>query len=318
MKPNQKHKLQAIAKKIKSRGEKIPQDIDLLLKYIDKKTDELKKHDSDKTSAVESQTKRINEILEILMAISNLDFSKKAKLSKHGDFIDGLAAGVNMMGEELKSSTVSLKEKETLLKEIHHRVKNNLQLVQSLLNIQSAYIKDEYSLGKFKESIERVRSMALIHEKLYLSTDLSKINFTEYLDSLVSQLFISYNINPERVSVKINLDSQHREMDLNLAVPCGLMINEMLTNSFKYAFPNNKKGIIQLTYKSRKITGNKWKNTITVEDNGKGFPKNFNPEKMPTLGMQLITTLTEQIEGKLEVMKIKGAGLSVSFITEDV
>jgi two-component sensor histidine kinase len=252
------------------------------------------------------------------MAISNLDFSKKAKLSKHGDFIDGLAAGVNMMGEELKSSTVSLKEKETLLKEIHHRVKNNLQLVQSLLNIQSAYIKDEYSLGKFKESIERVRSMALIHEKLYLSTDLSKINFTEYLDSLVSQLFISYNINPERVSVKINLDSQHREMDLNLAVPCGLMINEMLTNSFKYAFPNNKKGIIQLTYKSRKITGNKWKNTITVEDNGKGFPKNFNPEKMPTLGMQLITTLTEQIEGKLEVMKIKGAGLSVSFITEDV
>lgn len=104
MKADQKNKLQAIAKKIKSPGEKIPKDINLLLKFIDKKTDELKKHDSDNTSTVESQTKRINQILEILMAISNLDFSKKAKLSKHGDFIDGLAAGVNMMGEELRES----------------------------------------------------------------------------------------------------------------------------------------------------------------------------------------------------------------------
>src|SRR5688572_26818562 len=120
MKEVHKEKLLAIAKKIKTPGEKIPKDTDALIRFIDTKTNELKKHDSVKTSVVESQTKRINEILEILMAISNLDFTKKAKLSKNGDFIDGLAAGVNMMGEELKSSTVSLKEKVTLLKEIHH------------------------------------------------------------------------------------------------------------------------------------------------------------------------------------------------------
>lgn len=317
MNSEQKRKLQLIAKKIKSKDEKIPTDADALLKFIDKKTDQLLKHDSKTAITVEKQNQRITEILEVLMAISNLDFSKKAKISKQNDYIDGLAAGVNMMGEELKSSTVSLKEKETLLKEIHHRVKNNLQLIQSLLNIQSSYIKDEFSLGKFRESIERVRSMALIHEKLYLSTDLSKIDFTEYLESLVSQLFVSYNINPERISVNIHIDASHKEMDINVAVPCGLMINEMLTNCFKYAFPNNKKGKIELTYHSKKVTGHKSKNTIIVKDNGIGFPKNMDPEKMPTLGMQLITTLVEQIEGKLEVMNQDGAGLLVNFITED-
>ncbi len=317
MKPAQKKKLMVIAGKMKSPGERIPADPELLMEFIEKKTDQLKKHDSQKTSAVESQNKRINEILEVLMAISNLDFNKKAKLSKHGDYIDGLAAGVNMMGEELKSSTVSLNEKETLLKEIHHRVKNNLQLVQSLLNIQSTYIKDEYSYGKFRESIERVRSMALIHEKLYLSSDLSKIDFTEYLHSLANQLFISYNINPESVSVNIKMDANKKVMDLNVAVPCGLIINEILTNSFKYAFPDNRKGKITLYYGSKKITGNKWENTITVQDDGIGFPKNFKPEEMPTLGIQLVSTLVEQIDGKLEILKTKGAGMTLSFVTED-
>jgi two-component sensor histidine kinase len=113
------------------------------------------------------------------------------------------------------------------------------------------------------------------------------------------------------------MDATKKVMDLNVAIPCGLIINEILTNSFKYAFPNNRKGKISLLYSSRKVTGNKWKNTITVQDEGIGFPKNFKPEQMPTLGMQLISTLVEQIEGKLEVLKTKGAGMTLSFITED-
>lgn len=318
MKAEEKKILKAIAKKLNKGGKNLPSDTNELLVFLEEKVEDLITKNNVKTRKVYAQSRRIAEILNILMAYSNLDFNKRATIGKENDIIDGLASGINMMGEELNASTVSLKEKETLLKEIHHRVKNNLQLVQSLLSIQSSYITDKYSNEKFQESIERVRSMALIHEKLYINSDLSKIDFNDYLESLVSHLTVSYNINPDRVKVLFDIEKTNRFMDINTAVPCGLIVNELLTNAFKYAFPKNKKGEIKLVYESVKSGKSKFKNTIKVMDNGVGLPKNFVPEELNTLGMQLVTTLVEQIDGKLSIEKIQGAGFVVSFVTDEV
>lgn len=317
MTAEEKKRLLKIASEISGKKFGKKTSVKEILDEIDKKAQLLRKKSSSTSREITNRKKRISEIVKVLMAVSALDFTKRAPISKKLDDIDGLSAGINMMAEELKSSTVSLKEKETLLKEIHHRVKNNLQLIQSLLNIQSSFIKDESALEKFKESMDRVHSMALIHEKLYLSTNLDKIDFTEYLKSLVSQLFVSYNANPDKIKVVFNTEIEHRFLDINTAIPCGLMVNEILTNSFKYAFPKNKSGEITVSYESQKIKGNKRKNCISIIDNGVGLPKNFSLENSLTLGMQLITTLLEQIEGKMEIKNNKGTGFIVSFITED-
>lgn len=317
MNSEEKKIIMSIGKKLHKSNKKLPSDTLKLLNFIEEKIDILLKHDSTKTRVVYSQNRRITEILNVLMSFSNLDFKKRASITKENDIIDGLAVGINMMGEELSASTVSLKEKETLLKEVHHRVKNNLQLVQSLLSIQSSYITDKYSNEKFQESIERVRSMALIHEKLYINPDLSKIDFSDYLDSLVNHLFVSYNINPDRIKVVFDIEKTFRFMDINQAIPCGLIVNELLTNSFKYAFPKNKKGEIKLMYTSEKSGKGKFKNLISVSDNGIGLPKDFDQKASLSLGMQLVTTLVEQIDGKLTIGKNQGAEFRVSFITEE-
>ncbi|AUB39254.1 CheY chemotaxis protein or a CheY-like REC [Nostoc flagelliforme CCNUN1] len=134
--------------------------------------------------------------------------------------------------EQIKAS---LQEKEVLLKEIHHRVKNNLQIISSLLNLQAEYIKDNQALEVFKDSQNRIESMALIHEKLYQSQDLAKINFADYIQDLVTNLFYSYNVNSSAISLKMNVEEVFLAIDA--AIPCGLIINELISNSLKYAFP---------------------------------------------------------------------------------
>ncbi len=191
----------------------------------------------------------------------------------------------------------SLHEKVVLLREIHHRVKNNLQVISSLLNLQSGYIEDKKSLEIFRESQNRVKSMALIHEKLYHSKELNKIEFSEYIKSLTKDLFNSYNIDDDRIILKSDFEGIYFEIDT--AILCGLIINELVSNSLKHAFPNGKKGEVFIGI--NKIQDNKY--VLILKDNGIGFPPNLDFRKTESLGLQLVTTLTEQLGGVIELCK---------------
>jgi len=185
----------------------------------------------------------------------------------------------------------SLKEKEVLLKEIHHRVKNNLQIISSLLNLQSAEIEDPKASQKFRESQDRVKAMALIHERLYQSSDLAKIDFAGYVRSLTGHLVRSYKAN----AIRLNVEIESVPMNLDVSIPCGLMINELVSNAFKYAFPGRKDGEIKVVFSEDKDRMLR----LVVSDNGVGFPEDRNPEESDSLGLKLVRTLTEQLGGTL-------------------
>jgi len=192
----------------------------------------------------------------------------------------------------------SLKEKEALLKEIHHRVKNNMQIISSLLSLQSRYIKDKESFGVFKESQNRVKSMAMIHERLYNSKGLSKIDFREYIENLVYDLFYSYGINQNFIKIEINTDDI--SLNVDTAIPCGLIINELVTNSIKYAFPGE-----ECKHRECKIYVKLHRNNenflLIVGDNGTGLPEDVDLEHSETLGLRLVRSLVDQIDGTIEL-----------------
>lgn len=277
------------------------------LKWLESEMLRLRKENENLSNYKKNTENRISEILDVVTALAKLDYSAKAKVTGSGDHVDALAAGVNMMGEELEASTVSLSEKEILLKEIHHRVKNNLQLVSSLLSIQSSYVTDPVALSKFRESQNRVNSMALIHEKLYLSRNFSMINFGEYLQSIANYLSLVYNINPDRIQVENKIQAGSEKLNLDTALPCGLIINEILSNMFKYAFPGERQGKIIIEMHHRKEENINHFDLI-VADNGIGLPGKFNPEESATLGMQLIVTLVDQLDGQLDIVSNPGEG----------
>jgi PAS domain S-box-containing protein len=194
----------------------------------------------------------------------------------------------------------SLNEKEVLLKEIHHRVKNNMQVISSLLNLQSGYIKDEQTRELFKESQDRVRSMALIHEKLYQSADLARVDFAEYIRNLTEYLFNSYGANSAKVAIKTDVDSV--SLGINAAIPCGLIINELVSNALKHAFPENRGGEICIDLRRRDGTFE-----LVVSDDGVGFPNDVDFRNTESLGLQLVNTLTSQLGGTIE-LEANGSG----------
>ena len=201
-----------------------------------------------------------------------------------------------------------LAEKESLLKEIHHRVKNNLQVTSSLLRLQSEYIQDEHARGLFAESQNRIRSMALVHEKLYRSNDLSKINFCEYTESLAQLLFRSYGTNTCLIKFRMKGSTGPVFLSIENAIPCGLIINELLSNCLKHAFPNKNAGEIWIEIEDR--TDNR--TTLTVSDNGIGLPKGFDLEKTETLGLQIVHTLAKQLSGRIEVHSNGGTTFKIT------
>ena len=199
--------------------------------------------------------------------------------------------------EALKAS---LQEKEVLLKEIHHRVKNNMQVISSLLSLQSRHLEDPKAIGMFKDSQHRIRSMALVHEKLYQSKDLSRIDFGQYLQNLIVYLVHSYQIDSGRIGLKIDVGGA--ALDINTAIPCGLIVNELVTNALKHAFPGGRKGEVRVTLR----TGAGGKLTLTVGDNGVGWPAEADFRRTETLGMQLVTMLVDQLDGSIELEKKTG------------
>jgi two-component sensor histidine kinase len=202
---------------------------------------------------------------------------------------------------------VSLKEKEVLLKEIHHRVKNNLAVVQSLLNLQAGKIKDPQAQEAFKESRDRIRSMALVHEKLYQSPDLAHIDMADYLRDLSTRLFYSSQVSPDKVKLKLEMEGV--QIGIDTAVPMGLILNELISNALKHAFPGGREGKIRVGL--ARVDGGMIR--LTVENNGIGFPEEVDFRKAESMGFQVVTALVEQLGGTIEMKRDKGTVFTITF-----
>lgn len=227
----------------------------------------------------------LDTILEISnqIAVAIVQLSLEEKLKQHADDLQ-----------------ISLREKEVLLKEIHHRVKNNLQIITSLLYLQSSKIEDVTTLDIFKDSQNRVKSIALVHEKLYQSKDLANIDFSDYLKNLSNFIFSTYKLNITGLNIEFQLDDVY--LSVEVAVPLGLLMNEFLSNALKYAFSGdevNEKVDPKILIKLKKIGEDIIE--LTVSDNGIGLPDNFDIETSESLGLKLVTNLVQQINGKLEL-----------------
>jgi two-component sensor histidine kinase len=201
----------------------------------------------------------------------------------------------------------SLLEKEVLLKEIHHRVKNNLQVISSLLNLQFGKIDEQETQTALIESQNRVRSMALIHEKIYQSKNLAEVDFSEYIDSLASYLFRSYRTT--NGAIQLNLMIDKISLGIDNAVPCGLILNELISNTLKYAFPGGKNG--EITIKLNMPDPHTV--ALMVQDNGVGLPGTFDFYNPSSLGMKLVNMLVSQLDGTIQVESTVGAKFMIHF-----
>jgi PAS domain S-box-containing protein len=201
----------------------------------------------------------------------------------------------------------SLEEKDVLLKEVHHRVKNNMQVISSLLNLQSRHISDAGVLEMFRESQRRIRSMALIHERLYQSSDLSRIEFSQYLQNLATHLFHFYQVDSSRI--RLSMDTEEIFLNINTAIPCGLIVNELVSNALKYAFPNGRNG--EVTLELHRIMGDGY--VLRVKDDGVGFPEGLDFRRTDSLGMQIVVTLVNQIDGRLDLQSQGGTSFTIEF-----
>jgi PAS domain S-box-containing protein len=212
--------------------------------------------------------------------------------------------GRKLIEEQLKAS---LDEKDLLLREVHHRVKNNLQVISSIFSLQAHYLQDPAALSILAECQNRISSMALIHEKLYQSDRVAKIDFADYIKSLTSNLFSTYNISPNLVC----LDLQIANVNLNLdtAITCGLLINELVSNSLKHAFPQQRSGKVSLQF----TIDPEQQFRLVVQDDGIGLPEDLDIQSARSLGLRLIKALTRQLEGKLKITDQQGAIFQVTF-----
>jgi two-component sensor histidine kinase len=201
----------------------------------------------------------------------------------------------------------ALGQAQVLLRELHHRVKNNLQVIASLLNLQSASLQDPHIQAIFQDCQERIRAMALVHELLYQSHNLGRIKLAHYLEALAKQLFASYRIDPERVRLSIQADEVL--LDVNTAVPCGLLCHELISNCLKHAFPGQQSGDVTITI--RAIPAGQL--TVTIHDTGIGFPESVDFHKTESLGLQVACLLTRQLQGTMTLARAGGTCFTLTF-----
>jgi two-component sensor histidine kinase len=201
----------------------------------------------------------------------------------------------------------SLRQQEVLLREVHHRIKNNLQIISSLLDIQASSVKDPHIAEMFMDIQNRVISMALIHETLYQSGNLRMVDFGVYVRTLAEQIFRSYNVVADRIVLQIRADEVM--LDTNQAIPCGLILNELLSNCLKHAFPDERGGEVHIELRSDAAQ----RVTMLVRDTGIGFPSGVDSGHPETLGLQLVRSLTEQLGGTLETESNGGTTVKLTF-----
>lgn len=204
---------------------------------------------------------------------------------------------LKLMETDLKKS---LNEKDILLKEVHHRVKNNMQIISSILNLQVKYITDENDLGLFVDCTSRIQSMALVHEHLYRSDNLACIIFPDYIKTLIHSLTLTYGVDTRRISISDQIDKV--DLSIDLCIPCALLINEIISNSLKHAFPDNMNGNINIQFSAEQAD----MYTLTISDTGIGLPDNINPESGKTLGLQLIQALVLQLNAEFNKSSVEG------------
>ena len=248
--------------------------------------------------------------LELNRKGSKIFVEVSTRLIKRNGRVEGVLSILRDVTERKKAEEkikASLEEKEILLREIHHRVKNNLQVISSLLNLQSGYMRDRTYADMLKESQNRIQSMALIHEKLYQSTDLANIDVRGYIQQLVCRLFDSYGIGAHKATFFIEVDNV--SLGVDAAIPCGLIINELVSNCLKHAFPGDRKGEISVALHAHE--GNI---ELTIADNGVGIPENLNFGNLNSLGLHLVTILVEdQLNGTIALTRDKGTEFRVRF-----
>jgi PAS domain S-box-containing protein len=218
--------------------------------------------------------------------------------------VSGIAHDVTEKKNAQQRMEQSLKEKEVLLKEVHHRVKNNMQVISSILNLQSSYVSDDYALSLLKESQNRIKTMAYIHESLYQNKSFTSVNFSDYIATLSNNIIQSYSVSEEKVKLVLNLEKIN--LNLDNSIPTGLIVNELITNAIKHAFPSGTKGFINVNLKSENNTV-----YLEVKDNGVGFDSNVDFRNTNSLGLQLVSTLIDQIEGDLKFKSEKDKGTEV-------
>jgi PAS domain S-box-containing protein len=219
-----------------------------------------------------------------------------------------LSAIVDISDRKQKEDRIqaALKEKELLLGEIHHRVKNNLQVIHSLLYLQASRIKDEAVVRALKESQNRIRSMALIHQTLYESKDFARVDFGAFLGSFAPVLISSYSVDPGRIELSINAAGV--SLPIDAAIPCGLIVNELISNALKHAFPNGRSGRIDVDL--RPSDGGV---VLSISDDGVGLPGEVQPDKAPTLGLQLVALLADQLHAQMDVQRADPTCFRFSF-----
>lgn len=261
-----------------------------------------------------TQSKKISSDNEVYWrkdgSMFHVEFFANPIIEK-GSLVKGTVVAFSDVTERKKNEeqiNTSLKEKEVLLKEIHHRVKNNMQVVSSLLNLQYQYLQnaDEQTIKAFQDSQNRIRSMALIHEKLYQTKDLANINFGEYIRDLVTRLYNSYKY--ETGGVKIDIDTQSIDLNMDISISLGLVINELVSNAFKHAFNGRENNHLVVSMLKRDEVYE-----LIIADNGKGFSSDIDFKNTDTLGLQLVNTLTSQIDGSINLENKMGSKFIIKF-----
>ncbi|MCK5051384.1 MAG: PAS domain S-box protein [Candidatus Cloacimonetes bacterium] len=277
-----------------------------------------------RTTTPVKEVPRTMKAISMILAgkpIKNFEIKQKAKTGRiipmeinavpvyeSGEIVglQGIMRDITERKQAEEQTKKDLEEKNVLLHEVYHRVKNNMQLISSLLNLQSTYIKDKRALELFQNSRDRVRTMALIHDALYRSKDMTNIDFADYARKLTAQIFISYGADSNLV--KLITDIKDVLLDINIGIPCGMIINELVSNSIKYAFPEGRKGEISvsLTFKNQIYK-------LCVKDNGIGFPGEVDLENSSTFGLKIVKSLTQQLKGSLKLEKVKGTSFTITF-----
>jgi two-component sensor histidine kinase/CheY-like chemotaxis protein len=220
--------------------------------------------------------------------------------------LGGVSVDITEQKRTEKALGLALASMEVLLKEVHHRVKNNLQIISSLLYMQTELLSDPAMVEIFRESQQRVQAMAMIHERLYGQEVVERLDFQDYVDGLAHDLFYAYGVDAERVRLRLELSPV--SLELNQAIPCGLILNELLTNSLKYAFPEGREGEIKI-----KLASTNDNVVLQVADNGKGLPENFDPKQSKSLGLKIIEILTRQLRGTLHQESVSGTTFTLTF-----
>ncbi len=223
------------------------------------------------------------------------------------DYIEGMLVDISDLVQSKSALQSALREKETLLKEIHHRVKNNMQIISSLLRLQSRYLRDPEAVAAFQDSQNRIRSMSMIHESLYRSDSLSRVDFAAYIQNLVRAIIGSQANYPGRVELR--LDVEPVNFNIKTAIPLGLIINELVSNTLEHAFPKDRKGTITVGLHHQA----KDEFLLSVRDDGVGLPGDMEIGQSKSMGLQLVETLTGQLDGRVQLGPPPGADFRISF-----